>query len=176
MKLVVLGLGSNKSFNGMSSLEILGKACHEIKELLQKTVFSSVYKTKAMYVTDQNDFYNMTLLGYVSDVKSPFELLKDINMIEAKYGRNRGNEIRFGPRSLDIDIESFGDDVINTKNLIIPHPRLKERAFVLIPALEIFTKIADKEKRDILNKYLLNLSESEKTLEIVASADEILNL
>lgn len=106
-------------------------------------VFSSVYRTKAMYYENQDDFYNAVALGYVSDEKSPFELLKEINRIEEKYGRNRANEIRNGPRSLDIDIELFGDETICASNLEIPHKKLSERAFVLIPAIEILTNSAD---------------------------------
>lgn len=113
--------------------------------------FSSVYKTKAMYVTDQEDFYNMAAMGYVSEETDPFDFLKTINAIEAKYGRNRDKEIRFGPRSLDIDIELFGDETINTEILQIPHVRMEERAFVLVPALEIFTDSADELIR---KKYL----------------------
>ena len=148
MKRVLLGLGSNKSFQNKKPLELLECACTELSRLLKNPVFSSVYKTKAMYVEDQNDFYNMAALGYVDDILNPFELLSFIHEIEAKYGRNREEEIRFGPRTLDIDIELFGDDVINTPDLQIPHIRIKERAFVLIPALEILQDSADKKIRD----------------------------
>ena len=148
MKRVLLGLGSNKSFQNKAPLELLRCACTELSRILKEPVFSSVYRTKAMYVEDQDDFYNMTVLGYVDDILSPFELLSYIHEIEAKYGRNREEEIRFGPRSLDIDIELFGDDVINTPDLQIPHIRIKERAFVLIPALEILPESTDKKIRD----------------------------
>lgn len=148
MKRVLLGLGSNKSFQNKAPLELLGCACTELSRILKEPVFSSVYRTKAMYVEDQDDFYNMAVLGYVDDILSPFELLSYIHEIEAKYGRNREEEIRFGPRSLDIDIELFGDDVINTPDLQIPHIRIKERAFVLIPALEILPESTDKKIRD----------------------------
>jgi len=120
MKRVLLGLGSNKSFQNKPPLELLGCACTELSRILKEPVFSSVYRTKAMYVEDQDDFYNMAALGFVDDILSPFELLSYIHEIEAKYGRNREEEIRFGPRSLDIDIELFGDDVINTPHLQIP--------------------------------------------------------
>ena len=148
MKRVLLGLGSNKSFQNKPPLELLGCACTELSRILKEPFFSSVYRTKAMYVEDQDDFYNMAALGFVDDILSPFELLSYIHEIEAKYGRNREEEIRFGPRSLDIDIELFGDDVINTPDLQIPHIRIKERAFVLIPALEILSESTDKKIRD----------------------------
>ena len=165
MKRVLLGLGSNKSFQNKPPLELLGCACTELSRILKEPVFSSVYRTKAMYVEDQDDFYNMAVLGYVDDILSPFELLSYIHEIEAKYGRNREEEIRFGPRSLDIDIELFGDDVINTLDLQIPHIRIKERAFVLIPALEILSDSTDKKIRD----------EYAECLEKLKSADDFID-
>ena len=67
-------------------------------------------------------------------------------------GRNRAKEIRFGPRSIDIDIEFFGDSEINDSDLQIPHPRLYERAFVLKPLLEILPKCSDVLKGKNLKK------------------------
>ena len=64
--------------------------------------------------------------------KSAFDLLKEINQIEAILGRNRDKEIFKGPRTLDIDIELFKNSVIKTKKLEIPHKNLTERQFVLI--------------------------------------------
>ena len=143
MKRVLLGLGSNRTFNNRTPLENLECACADLKRLLADPSFSSVYKTKAMYVEDQDDFYNMAVLGFIADDFDAFEFLKIINKIEEKYGRNRQNEIRFGPRPLDIDIELFGDEKYDTEILTVPHPRIKERAFVLIPAIEILDNSAD---------------------------------
>ena len=85
MKRIILGLGSNKSFNGKSCLELLNDACHDLTTLLKNVIVSSVYRTKAMYVTDQDDFYNMALLGYVTEDYNPFFLLEQIHEIEEKY-------------------------------------------------------------------------------------------
>lgn len=159
MKRVLLGLGSNRTYNGCSPLQLLSFAREELTNIMESSRFSSIYKTPAMYVTDQEDFYNMTAIGYVPDDTDPFEFLKTINKIEAKYGRNREKEIRFGPRSLDIDIELFGNDVINHPVLEIPHIRIEERAFVLIPALEILTDSADELIRE---KYSICLSRLQK--------------
>lgn len=154
---VLLGLGSNTSFAGLSSLELLAKACQDLRGLLQNFSFSSVYESKAMYVTNQDNFYNMAVKGFVEDSMDPFELLNKINAIEAKYGRDRTKEIRFGPRSLDIDIEEFGSKRINFPDLILPHPRIQEREFVLLPALEILDKSADCKLWETLNSYLKSL-------------------
>ena len=148
MKRVLLGLGSNRAFENKTPLEILSCAQSELAHYLDNLSFSSVYRTPAMYVEDQEDFYNMTALGYVPDDLDAFDLLKIINQIEAQYGRDRSREIRFGPRSLDIDIELFGDLEINHPDLQIPHPRMQERAFVLIPAIEILTNPADEIVRE----------------------------
>ena len=122
--------------------------------------FSSVYKTPAMYVTDQEDFYNAAVVGYVADDTDAFDFLKKINQIEAKYGRDRDREIRFGPRSLDIDIELFGDEHIDSPTLQIPHIRMEERAFVLIPSIEVLKYSADEIVRE---KYIKCLEAVEKT-------------
>lgn len=152
MKRVLLGLGSNKSYNNKSPLELLACAGGELSCLMRNCIFSSVYKTPAMYVEDQEDFYNAAALGYVADDADAFDFLHKINEIEAKYGRDRTKEIRFGPRSLDIDIELFGEEIINTPELQIPHIRMEERAFVLIPSIEILTDSAD----DLIREKYIN--------------------
>ena len=169
MKRVLLGLGSNKSYNNKSPLQLLACAGEELCGLMSACVFSSVYKTPAMYVTDQEDFYNAAALGYVSDETDAFDFLKVINQIEAKYGRDRSQELRFGPRSLDIDIELFGDEKIETPKLQIPHIRMEERAFVLIPSIEILTNSADEIIRE---KYIKCLAAVEKA----GGADGIIKL
>lgn len=144
---VVLGLGSNKSlyFKGetLEPIEILKQACLHLSKLFlpQTFVQSSVYKTKAMYYENQDDFYNMVVLGDYEG--EPENLLKETQKIEAIFGRNRSKEIPNGPRSLDIDIELFYDRIIKTVSLTIPHPKMKERAFVLRPLLEISPESAD---------------------------------
>ena len=160
-ELVVLGLGSNLVLKSeeteFSSVEILQFACSELEKILEpKTAkFSSIYKTKAMYYENQQDFYNMVVCGFYQN--SPEELLKQVNQIEAAYGRNRGKEICKGPRTLDIDIELFGNQIVKTENLEIPHKNLKERQFVLIPLLEIFPKYAEPISGAFYSDYLQNL-------------------
>lgn len=162
MRRVLLGLGSNKNYDSHSPLELLSFAREELSVILKNCRFSSVYKTKAMYVEDQEDFYNMAAVGYIDESICAHDLLKKINEIEAKYGRNREKEIRFGPRSLDIDIELFGDETINTPDLQIPHIRMKERAFVLVPAIEILTDSADELLRENYKNCLTDLEKEGK--------------
>lgn len=166
MKEVILGLGSNKTFNGKSCIELLNNACHDLTTLLENVIVSSVFRTKAMYVTDQDDFYNMAVKGYVTEDCNPFQLLEEIHKIEARYGRDRDKEIRFGPRSLDIDIEIFGNEQINTPNLQIPHIRFEERAFVLIPMLELLKEPSDDLLRERCEKCLAALKEKGEASDI----------
>lgn len=172
MKRVLLGLGTNKEYEGKSCIEILNHACCDLANLLKNVIVSSVYKTKAMYVTNQDDFYNMVLMGFVAEDCNPFVLLEQIHQIENKYGRNREKEIRFGPRSLDIDIEIFGEEIINHKDLQIPHVRFKERAFVLIPMLEILENFADDLLKEECKKNLTFLSEDANKIEKVFNASD----
>lgn len=156
---VVLGLGSNAPYGGLEPVELLSGACRELKKILAAPVFSSLYETRAMYYENQQNFYNMAVTGFVDDSASPFELLDEIHRIEEQFGRNRSKEIRFGPRSLDIDIEEFGSLVLNVPDLILPHPRMNERAFVLIPVLEILKKSADCNKKEAIFSSLKKLPE-----------------
>lgn len=156
---VLLGLGSNTRYEDFSSMELLSIACKKLKSVLESLVCSSVYITKARYVTNQDDFYNMVVKGYVPDSMTPYDLLNIIHNIEAEGGRNREKEIRFGPRSLDIDIEEFGDTAVSDEILQIPHPRIQERAFVLIPALEILDESSDYLLRKRYENFLKDLPE-----------------
>ncbi|NLM00266.1 MAG: 2-amino-4-hydroxy-6-hydroxymethyldihydropteridine diphosphokinase [Treponema sp.] len=144
--LVVLGLGSNKKFISRKGqvfepVQVLENVALELKKELKNLKASSIWISEAMYYTAQSDFYNMVVCGNYD--KSPENLLKTINKIEARWGRKRSKEIKNGPRSLDIDIELFGDLVVKTKKLIIPHEKITERAFVLLPLLEILPESAE---------------------------------
>ena len=156
---VLLGLGSNRSYNSWDSIQLLSQACLMLKKELAQIKFSSVYQTKPMYVEDQQDFYNMAVSGFTE--KSAHDLLAFIHTVENSLGRNRKKEIRNGPRTMDIDIEIYGNENISfhdPKNsmadLEIPHPRIMERAFVLIPLLEILDQNADIKDRDLYHKSL----------------------
>ena len=160
MPAVVLGLGSNKSLciknKVLTPDKILDKACSELKTHIKKLRRSSIYITKPMYVEEQADFFNMVVLGDYDG--SPRELLNLIHKIEARYGRDRSLETPKGPRTLDIDIELFGNMTVKeetvTDPLYIPHPLMSERQFVLIPLLEILNNsaesIIDNQKYEIM--------------------------
>ena len=94
---------------------------------------SSIYRTPPWGKTDQPEFLNMAVL--VETSLAPQELLAFCLELEKAGGRERRE--RWGPRTLDIDILTYGDAVIDQAQLQIPHPRIAERAFVLVPLAEI---------------------------------------
>ncbi|MDB5651800.1 MAG: folK [Hyphomicrobiales bacterium] len=94
---------------------------------------SGVYRTAPWGVTEQPDFLNMAVL--VETSLRPRALLDLALSIERASGRVR--DLRWGPRSLDIDVITYGDETIDEPDLTIPHPRLAERAFVLVPLADI---------------------------------------
>ncbi|MGD9812479.1 MAG: 2-amino-4-hydroxy-6-hydroxymethyldihydropteridine diphosphokinase [Sphingobium sp.] len=96
---------------------------------------SSDYRTPPWGVTDQPPFVNVCIA--VETVLSPQALLARAQAVESAFGRDRSREQRWGPRALDIDILAYDDIVLETPELTLPHPRLLERAFVLVPLAEI---------------------------------------
>ena len=96
---------------------------------------SSDYRTPPWGVTDQPSFVNACIA--VETSLSPYALLKRAHEVERAFGRDRQNESRWGPRTLDIDIIDYDGVVLDDPMLTLPHPRLFERAFVLVPLAEI---------------------------------------
>jgi len=106
------------------------------------------YSTPPWGVTDQNRFVNLCILAETR--LTPRDLLNRVQVIEQQFGRNRANERRWGPRTLDIDILTYGELVLDTPDMTLPHPRLFERAFVLLPLMDIVPDrvIAGRRVRD----------------------------
>ena len=94
---------------------------------------SSIYETDPVGYEDQDLFLNMAV--EVKTVLTAQELLDVCLAIEKDLGRKR--EIRWGPRTIDLDILLYNQENIETETLIIPHPRMQERAFVMVPLLEM---------------------------------------
>lgn len=99
---------------------------------------SSIYETDPVGFEDQGPFLNIVI--QVETGLEPQDLLKSCLEIELVLGRKR--EIRWGPRTLDLDILLYNQENIETDELIIPHPRMYNRAFVMIPLLEIIKNTA----------------------------------
>jgi 2-amino-4-hydroxy-6-hydroxymethyldihydropteridine diphosphokinase len=96
---------------------------------------SSDYRTPPWGVTQQPPFINACAI--VQTALKPRDLLNRAQAVESAFGRDRGREQHWGPRSLDIDILTYDDLKLNEPDLTLPHPRLLERAFVLVPLAEI---------------------------------------
>jgi 2-amino-4-hydroxy-6-hydroxymethyldihydropteridine diphosphokinase len=92
---------------------------------------SPSYLTPPWGVKDQPPFINCC--AAIDTTLSPHDLLRRVQEVERAFGRDRTNERRWGPRPLDIDIIAYDDLTVNDPDLILPHPRLFERAFVLVP-------------------------------------------
>jgi 2-amino-4-hydroxy-6-hydroxymethyldihydropteridine diphosphokinase len=143
-----LSLGSNLG----ERQENLDEALDYLSQRMQLVKVSSVYDTEAVGNSEQPRFFN--LVCQLSTRLAPEELLMVANGIERKMGRQPGKVN--APRPIDIDILFYGNEVINTKELVIPHPRLTERAFVLVPLVEIAPKlmhpISDKTVKELLGE------------------------
>jgi 2-amino-4-hydroxy-6-hydroxymethyldihydropteridine diphosphokinase len=131
MPIVFIGLGSNMGDRYLN----IQKAADSISKKCKVTAVSRVYETNPMYVIDQPKFLNAVIK--VSTGMDPNKLLNFLNKIENELGRNRAKERRFGARTIDLDILFFDNVKLKSDKLVIPHPRLHERAFVLIPLYEI---------------------------------------
>ncbi len=96
---------------------------------------SSDYRTPPWGVEDQPPFVNLGLA--VATALSPRALLARAHAVERELGRDRARERRWGPRTVDIDLIAYDDVTLDEPDLTLPHPRLFERAFVLVPLAEI---------------------------------------
>jgi 2-amino-4-hydroxy-6-hydroxymethyldihydropteridine diphosphokinase len=147
MKKVFLGLGSNLG-NRVKKLQI---AKQGIEEFIGSVISSSsVYETEPWGFESEGKFLNMVLC--VETNLSPSGLLGRILMIESQIGRIRSDN-QYSSREIDIDILLFNNDIVNEIALKIPHPRMHERRFVLVPLCEIGSEII----HPVLNKSIESL-------------------
>ena len=145
-----LSLGSNMG----NRIDNLQAALTHLDELIDTTIIniSSTYESEPLYFHSNANFYNMVI--YIKTLSPPDNLLKSIKYIENMIGRNTGhNESRI----IDIDILTYDNLIINSSDLIIPHPRIKERKFVLQPWSEIDNnyKLREKNSKVQLLHYVL---------------------
>jgi len=128
---VVLGLGGNLG----DALGALAAARSQLAQWMPVLAASRVFRTAPVGPVAQPSFLNAALL--VESDLSPRELLERCLELEAAAGRDRAHETRWGPRHLDIDLLVARDLVRRGPMLELPHPRLLERAFALVPAAEV---------------------------------------
>lgn len=126
-----LGLGSNLG----DRLTHLQRAVHQLDADERTTVqaVSSVYQTEPVGGPDQDAYLNIAVR--VGTRRSPARLLALCQDVEAALGRER--TVPWGPRTIDVDILLYGPRTVDTRRLQIPHPRLAERAFAIVPLIEV---------------------------------------
>jgi 2-amino-4-hydroxy-6-hydroxymethyldihydropteridine diphosphokinase len=127
--IIYLSLGSNLG----DRLANLQNAISLLPPNIQPLTQSSVYETEPWGYTDQPLFLNLVIKA--NTMLDPFDVLTFVQEIEVSMGRQE--TFRFGPRLIDLDILFYDDLVLYTPKLTIPHPRLTQRAFVLVPLAEI---------------------------------------
>ncbi len=128
-ELIYLSLGSNLGDRHLN----LKRAVDMLPPLVQVKEKSRIYETEPWGILDQPRFLNQVLC--VESELLPWDLLVFLKGLEKRIGRKPG--LRYGPREVDIDILLYGERVIDEDLLSIPHQRLQERAFVLVPLAEI---------------------------------------
>jgi 2-amino-4-hydroxy-6-hydroxymethyldihydropteridine diphosphokinase len=126
----------------------LGGNVGDVRATFQKAIVNICGMTQAALLARSSDYATPPWgeLGQARFINAcieietsldPHALLFTLHKIEKKFGRDRGNETRWGPRTLDLDLIAYDDVSIDKPELTLPHPRLFERAFVLVPLLEI---------------------------------------
>lgn len=141
MSRAYLGIGTNMG----DRLSNLSDAIDYIKQFKNTEIvkISKIYETRPWGYTDQNDFLNLCVS--INTNLKPEELLQKCLEVELNLKRER--IIRWGPRTIDIDILIYDDIICNGEKLTLPHPRIQERAFVLIPLIDL--------KEDLMIKGML---------------------
>jgi 2-amino-4-hydroxy-6-hydroxymethyldihydropteridine diphosphokinase len=148
MAIVYLGIGSNlgdKKDNCLIAVERLSATGISVIKR------SALYETRPWGVTDQPDFVNMAVEARTS--MSPQELLGILKEIEIGMGRKAGS--RWGPRLIDLDLLLYDDQIIQSEILVVPHPLLNKREFVLLPLSEIAPDVV----HPVLQKKIIELKE-----------------
>ncbi len=156
MTTIYLALGSNvgdPALYIMKAIDLLGTVVHNIRR-------APLYASKAVGFTDQADFLNTAISGKTE--LSPQALLQAINNVEQQVGRVK--RFRWGPREIDIDIIFYGNQLLETDSLIIPHPSFQERDFVLRPLVDLDSKIIDPASHKTLKQLLDSLNASQLSI------------
>ena len=130
---VYIGVGGNLQ----DSLAHIHSACRILANSDNITVVarSALYKSAPVGPPGQNDYLNAALA--IDTTLNPEQLLAQLQSIELKHGRVRPQEVRWGSRTLDLDILLFGDIILQESHLTIPHAQMKNRYFVLFPLAQI---------------------------------------
>lgn len=160
MHTTYIALGSNLSSWAGSPIITLCKAVKRLEALGKVMRRSSLYKTAPAGFADQPDFVNAVVA--LRTELEPRSLLEKLLDVEREFGRSRVKEIPNGPRTLDLDILLVDDLEVHEPGLEVPHPRMSDRAFVLVPLHEIAPDLAVGGKRRTVAELLKSLKDSRK--------------
>jgi len=127
---IILSLGSNIG-DRKSNLET---AINQINKFSAIKKISSIYESEPILLKDQDNFYNLVL--EIDYKKSVIELLQSTKDVERRMGRKK--TVKYGPRIIDIDIVFFNNQIVNSKDLVVPHYDWSNRVFVVKPLSELF--------------------------------------
>jgi 2-amino-4-hydroxy-6-hydroxymethyldihydropteridine diphosphokinase len=147
--IVFIGLGSNMGDRQAN----LRAALHALHPAVQVLAQSPVYETAPWGYTDQPDFLNQVVKAETE--LTPHALLDSLKSIETALGRTP--TFRYGPRPIDLDILLYDDLVLDTTNLTLPHPRLTQRAFVLVPLADLAPDLRPPRSRKTIRQMLAAL-------------------
>jgi 2-amino-4-hydroxy-6-hydroxymethyldihydropteridine diphosphokinase len=134
-KLAAIALGSNLESQFGDREANLWEAVERLRELGEVKAVSSVYDTEPVGYLDQPRFLNAAVL--LETALEPVELMRALLEVEQAMGRERVGAVVKGPRVIDLDLLLYGQVVMNTTELTLPHPEMMERRFVLEPLAEI---------------------------------------
>ena len=134
-KLAAIALGSNLGSKFGDREANLWEAVERLRELGEVKAVSSVYDTEPMGYMEQPRFLNAAVLLETS--LEPVNLMRALLGVEQAMGRDRAGGVAKGPRVIDLDLLLYGQAVVNTTELTLPHPEMMERRFVLEPLAEI---------------------------------------
>ena len=152
MKTAYLGLGSNV---GDREMALLSAVRLLEKPDLRVTRVSSLYETEPMYVTGQPRFLNQ--VAEIETSLMPMQLLSRVLGVERELGRTR--TLAKGPRTIDIDVLLYGRFVVESPRLVVPHPGLHERRFVLEPLAELNPELRHPVLKKTVRELLAGLGE-----------------
>lgn len=155
MPLAYIALGANLPSHAGPPEATLAAAAGRLASLGRITARSSLYSTAPVGITDQPRFLNAVLA--LETTLAPRDLLNSLLSIERDFGRDRSASVPNGPRTIDLDILFYGGLILSELALEIPHPRLAQRAFVLVPLAEIAPDLRDPRSSRAISQLLAGL-------------------
>jgi len=162
MTTVYLALGANVGDtrgNIEQAIKLLGESLSDIRS-------APIYQSKAVGYTDQPNFLNTAVSGQ-TDLE-PLALLTAIKQVEQQVGRTK--TFRWGPREIDIDIIFYGNQILETEQLTLPHPAFRDRDFVLKPLTDLNPELIDPISAQTVSQLLAVLGSNHKS--IISAVDQ----